>query len=250
MTATPYDSAFFANVAGGSLESARVVAPLVAELVQPRSVVDVGCGVGTWLRAFVDLGVTDYLGLDGDYVNRADLKISADRFRAADLTDPPPLGRTFDLAVCLEVAEHLPGASADRFVGFLTAAAPVVLFSAALPGQGGTSHVNEQWPKYWCQRFEARGYVRLDPVRPRVWRDRRVEWWYQQNICLYATAAAVASSPRLGEEAALARDFPYELLHGNVFDPLVRATTARGMVTALPRAVLQAVRHAMRRTGG
>src|SRR5204862_3532668 len=144
-----------------SLRSARAVVPLVMELVRPASVLDVGCGLGTWLAAFAEAGVADFLGMDGDYVDRAKLKIPAERFRAADLTNPPSPGRTFDLAVCLEVAEHLPEKASPRLVELLATAAPVVLFSAALPGQGGTRHINEQWPAFWQRLFAARGFVRL-----------------------------------------------------------------------------------------
>src|SRR5436190_19968909 len=104
-TPTAYDATFYAEQADGSLRSARAVVPLVMELVRPASVLDVGCGLGTWLAAFAEAGVADFLGMDGDYVDRAKLKIPAERFRAADLTNPPSPGRTFDLAVCLEVAE-------------------------------------------------------------------------------------------------------------------------------------------------
>src|SRR5262249_5217435 len=151
-TDTPYDAAFYEAQADGSLRSARVVVPLVTRLVEPRSVVDVGCGVGTWLRAFVENGVEDVLGVDGAYVDRNRLCIDPARFQAMDLARPQPLGRTFDLAVCLEVGEHLPTRAAPGLVAMLTAA-PVVLFSAAIPGQGGTNHVNEQWPNFWQRLF-------------------------------------------------------------------------------------------------
>lgn len=171
--ASPYGPSFYAGQSDGSLRSARAIAPIVTDLVKPRSVLDVGCGVGTWLAAFAELGVTDYLGVDGDYVDRTALRIPSERFVSMDLASPVSLGRRFDLAVCLEVAEHLPLSAAAGLVGFLTEAAPVVLFSAAVPGQGGTCHVNERWPPFWRLLFERRGYSRLDPIRPRVWRNER-----------------------------------------------------------------------------
>lgn len=243
-SSTPYNADFHINHASGSLSSARAIAPLVIDLVKPRSVVDIGCGIGTWLRAFADLGIEDYIGLDGEYVNQSDLLIPADRFRAAELTKPPSLEQKFDLAVCLEVAEHLPQTVANRFVDYLTTAAPVVLFSAALPGQRGTNHINEQWPSYWRQRFENRGYIRLDPIRPQVWRDNRVKWWYKQNIYLYATTAAVAANSRLKEEEVLAREFPFELIYSDVFSQLIQSTTVRGIASALPNALIKAIRRA------
>ncbi len=224
--ATPYTDSFYSAREGGSLQSARVVVPLVAGLVQPRSVVDIGCGLGTWLKAFVEHGITDCLGLDGDYVDRSKLLIPAEKYRAADLAKPLELGRTFDLAVCLEVAEHLPPRHAIQLIRSLTALAPCVLFSAAAPGQGGTQHVNEQWPSYWRKMFSSVGYSRLDPIRPQIWRNRSVDWWYRQNIYLYCKSSYIDATAALREEAEMAEACPFELVHEDVFGPL---TTFRGL---------------------
>jgi SAM-dependent methyltransferase len=239
---TAYDAAFYAEQADGSLRSARVVVPLVMELVRPASVLDVGCGLGTWLAAFAEAGVADFLGTDGDYVDRAKLKIPADRFRPTDLTNPPPPGRTFDLAVCLEVAEHLPEKLAPKLVEYLTGAAPVVLFSAAIPGQGGTHHVNEQWPAFWQRLFAQRGFVRLDPIRPKVWRDNRVVWWYQQNVFLFVRESLLAERPALQAEYDLAKACPLELVHRYALERAERARTLGGMIRGFPCALWRAVK--------
>lgn len=231
---TPYHAEFFLRQRVDSLRSARVVVPLVMNLIRPRSVVDFGCGVGAWLRVFAENGITDLLGFDGDYVNRSALLIDPTRFRATDLDGPVEvLGRTFDLAVCLEVAEHLSAQSAPRLVERLTSAAPFVLFSAALPGQGGTKHVNECWPDYWRRLFAARGYERLDAIRPRVWREQHVEWWFKQNVYLFARRDVIESDAVLREEAALAAACPFELIHEDVLGQL---TTTSGLIRALPGA--------------
>src|SRR5262245_1418025 len=98
-TAGAYGADFYANQQAGSLSSANVIWPAVCDLVRPSSVIDVGCGVGTWLAAFARGGVGDFLGLDGDYVPRGDLHIPADRFRETDLSQPFTIPRVFDLAV-------------------------------------------------------------------------------------------------------------------------------------------------------
>jgi hypothetical protein len=105
----------------------------------------------------------------------------------------------YDLAVCLEVAEHLPESSAADLVRALTAFAPVVLFSAAVPGQGGVGHINEQWPAYWKGLFEQHGFYRRDPIRPRIWTNERVHWWYRQNIFLFASRQKVEESRALAD---------------------------------------------------
>jgi SAM-dependent methyltransferase len=198
-----YSRRFYATRQSGSAASAEVVVPLLMAEFPVRSVVDVGCGIGLWLEAFVRRGVADHLGIDGDYVARDMLHIAAERFRAEDLTALATLGRRFDVACSLEVAEHLPARCADRFVGLLADAAPVVLFSAAVPHQGGTGHVNEQWQAYWSTLFAKRGYVALDFIRPAVEGDLRVDWWYRQNVIVYCDPARVpphlapVSEPRL-----------------------------------------------------
>jgi SAM-dependent methyltransferase len=172
-----------------------VIVPLVVERLRPRSVVDVGCGLGTWLAVFMENGVADVTGVDGDYVDSSRLEIPAERFVAHDLSTPLSLDRRFDLAVSLEVAEHLPADRAAIFVGSLTALAPFVLFSAAIPFQGGTNHVNEQWPEYWAALFGQRGFLPVDCVRREVWGDENVEWWYAQNTLLFVEEGRLASPP-------------------------------------------------------
>ena len=105
--------------------------------------------------------------------------------------------RTFDLAMSLEVAEHLPPKSAEGFIAGLTKLAPVVLFSAAIPFQGGTNHVNEQWPQYWADLFARHGFDAIDCIRSEVWDNEEVEWWYAQNTILYANEAGLKAHPNL-----------------------------------------------------
>lgn len=192
--AAPYDSSFFLRHSSVSSESAKQILPPVLEWTGARSLVDVGCGIGDWARAAMDLGVDDVLGIDGRYVDTDQLVIPEDRFLAADLAEPLEVGRRFDLVISLEVAEHLPPERANSFVRDLCLLGDVVLFSAAVPGQGGQKHVNEQWQTFWAELFAGNGYEVFDVVRPRVWTDPRVAVWYRQNIFVAAHGFVV---PRL-----------------------------------------------------
>ncbi len=230
---TDYTSEFYRKQAGGSLQSARAIAPVLMELVKPRSVVDVGCGVGPWLLAFSELGIEDFWGIDGDYVDRQALLIPPDRFAATDLSRPFTAPRTYDLALSLEVAEHLPETSAAVFVESLTRLAPAVYFSAAIPGQGGTSHQNEQWPDYWSELFARRGYAAADCIRRRFWHDPGVEFWYSQNGILYVDRSRM----RPGQLTQKDIDWgapPPRLVHPQLFI-IVRATAERRRLCHLPR---------------
>jgi SAM-dependent methyltransferase len=213
----PYTNGYYDALRDGARRSAGVVVPLVLKLVPARSVIDVGCGPGTWLAVFRAHGVEDVHGVDGDHIDRERLEIPAGRFRAHDLTRPLEPDRTFDLAVSLEVAEHLPADAADSFVASLTRLAPVVLFSAAAPYQGGEHHVNEQWPAYWAERFAARGYLPVDCIRRRVWNHPDVEWWYAQNTFLYVERGRLATDAALARESEAAGPDALPLVHPRRF---------------------------------
>lgn len=182
-----YPPRFYGDAAGAFL-SANLVVPLVLGYARITSVVDVGCGTGSWLAAFRANGIEDVLGFDGDWVQATQLKIPADRLVCQDLTRPLRVNRRFDLAICLEVAEHLPETRAASFVEDLTRLAPCVLFSAAIPDQGGTGHINEQFLSYWAGHFEREGFGPVDLVRPAIWSNDKIEWWYRQNIMIFGAA--------------------------------------------------------------
>lgn len=191
-----YSSSFFDGIVPESLSSAKVVVPLVVDLVHPASVVDVGCATGAWLSVFRDHRIGRTIGIDGEYVDRSKLLIPLDCFRAIDLAKPFCLSERFDLAMSLEVAEHLPENSARDFVRSLCQLAPIVLFSAAIPGQGGEQHVNEQWPEYWRQLFAGQDFRMFDPFRPALMHDGCVASWYRQNIFLFIRNEHTETNPR------------------------------------------------------
>ena len=246
MSDTPYDPTFYAVQADGSHRSARRIVPVVLEWVSARSVLDVGCGVGTFLSVFAEHGAADIQGVDGDYVPRERLRIDPARFRPHDLARPLDLGRGFDLVVSLEVAEHLPDEAADGFVESLCRHGHTVLFSAAIPHQGGTQHVNERWPSYWIPKFAARGYEVFDVIRPAVWNDGAVEYWYRQNCLLFADAAGQAASPQLARarDAGLVPGAP-DVVHPAMFQSKVVEAEA----VAQARGILEMFRRLSREGG-
>lgn len=180
----PYTEEFYDVMREGTIRSAKEIIPIVLKFVQPKSVIDVGCGTGIWLSALREHGIEDILGVDGEYVCQDQLEISKELFLAFDLTKPLVLDRKFDLAISLEVAEHLPPECAISFVDSLTQLAPVILFSAAIPFQGGIGHVNEQWIDYWIECFRDKNYVPVDCMRSQIWRNSCVEYWYAQNMLI------------------------------------------------------------------
>ncbi len=166
--------------------AAKEILPVLKEMLHFNSVVDIGCGLGTWLSVARDLGSDPVIGIDGDYLDSTLLTIPKDLLVYKDLREPFELDRKFDLAISLEVAEHLPTERAKGFVSSLAKLSETILFSAAIPGQGGQNHLNEQWPKYWANLFAEYGYMCYDVLRARFWNNPGVEWWYTQNILLFS----------------------------------------------------------------
>jgi SAM-dependent methyltransferase len=236
-----YARSFYEEIGDNSARSASEVVPIVLKLLTVTSVCDLGCGLGTWLAAFKMRGVTDVSGIDGDYVPRDLLRIPAEAFVAADLQQPVDPGRTFDLALSLEVAEHLPSQAAETFVASLTRLAPVILFSAAIPHQGGTEHVNEQWPDYWVELFKARGYVPLDAIRWRIWNNEAIESWYRQNMFFFVRESALDAYPRLREPVPV-EALPRNLVHPRLFEKhLPTPDYLSGTVKKLPKLIAEAI---------
>ena len=169
-----------------NIRSAEIILPLVFSSLSVKSVLDVGCGIGTWLSVAKKLGAELVVGVDGDYVDRNLLRkyIFESEFRSFDLTQPFNFNRKFDLVICLEVVEHLSELAAQNIVDSLVEHSDVILFSAAIPGQGGQNHINEQWPEYWSVKFKKRGFVFVDSIRPVIWNDPRIDFWYKQNSFL------------------------------------------------------------------
>ncbi len=239
MTDRPrYSVGFFDDITTPSITSARIVVPMLVDLVHPGSVVDVGCGRGAWLRSFLDCGVPTVVGYDGNYVSRDELLIPAETFEPRDLFQPLVTHKTFDLAVCLEVAEHLPDARSAGLVADLTKLAPVVAFSAAIPGQGGHGHINERWPEYWSGRFAVHGYEPLDCIRPRIAVHPDVAWWFRQNLMLFVASSAFERHPQLAAVREVCRDRRWEWVHDSI---VRREPSLRALLRDLPRAAAQTV---------
>jgi hypothetical protein len=189
-----YGPEFFREVESGSTESARVAVPVVLEWLPSERVLDVGAGEGAWAGQFLAHGC-EVLAIDGPYVDRRRLQVPRQCFLAHDLTEPLPASVeewAADLTVCLEVAEHLPAARGPSLVAELCRTSDRVLFSAAVPGQGGYGHINERPPAYWAELFEDQGFAISRVLQRRLAPLEEVAWWYRQNITV---AVRVSTRP-------------------------------------------------------
>ena len=218
-----YSKEFYLALQERAIQSAQTIVPMVIELIQPSSLIDIGCGNGAWISIFRENGIEDVIGIDGEWVKPEMLLFPAEKFISGDLKKPLRVNRQFDLVVSLEVAEHLPPKSAETFIDSLTRLGIVILFSAAIPFQGGTNHLNEQWPSYWTALFFSKGYVAVDCLRGRIWDNDQIDWWYAQNIMFFVREDQIEKYPLLKAE--------YEKQHSGIFSAMH------------PKAVMERQRH-------
>jgi len=237
-----YGPEFYQGIRSESRASADLVVPMVLEMLPAASVLDVGCGVGSWLGTFSRHGVAEVFGVDRDVPVKA-LEINPSCYCAVDLAAPFTLGKRFDLVVSLEVAEHLPATAADDFTANLVRHGDAILFSAAVPGQGGTHHVNEQWLSSWVERFAIHGFTIFDLIRSRCWDDTNVAYWYRQNTVFFARGKPAEQLARI-----LTSSMPVDVVHPACLMQAQRSPCgARTLINMLPSAIGKAIGRRLRR---
>ncbi len=218
-----YGTDFHANRDTRTRAASRQILNTVKEWIEPESACDVGCGVGTWLAVARELGIDDVQGFEGPWAKTANLVLDAGDVSFQNLETKVEMDRTYDLVISLEVAEHLDAARAPGFVADLCALGDCVLFSAAIPLQGGTGHINEQWQSYWATHFAAQGYTAFDLIRPLIWQDQDIAFWYRQNMLIYARAGseAAAKLAKVSPAASTMLDLvhPDQYLHAEAAQP-------------------------------
>jgi len=197
---TAYNTRLEAN-ADARLSSARIVLEPLIQTFSPISILDVGCGHGAWLMVGRELGIETIQGLDGHWIETDALMIPRQYFQAHSLENSFDLNQKFDLVISLEVAEHVAESASECFIDNLTRHGDIVLFSAAIPFQGGKGHLNEQWQSYWAEKFLARGYIAVDMIRPMHWSNERVLWWLRQNCILYVAREIIDAKTGLREKS-------------------------------------------------
>ncbi len=181
-----YDSMFESHVrqAGQRQANADLMAEILWRYFQPKSVVDLGCGMGFFLKSCAERGA-EIQGADGDWVRGLDTEIPSEAYDIGDLNNPFRKDRRYDLAASIEVAEHLVPERSESFVEDLCKLSDVVLFSAGIPDQGGAGHINLRYQGEWARMFEAQGYGCFDPIRRRMAAFKGAHPWLMQNVLLY-----------------------------------------------------------------
>lgn len=225
---TTYSDDFYSVMEIGSLGSAQEIVPLLVSRYGPNSVVDVGCGTGAFANEFLKKGVEDVVGYEGKWMESVQTLLPKDRFLFGDITKPISTSRAYDLCVCLEVAEHLDVVHAPVLIDLLTSLSKRIVFSAAIPNQGGNHHVNEQWPNYWARFFMDKGfYLEWDP-RLELWNNSNIASCYRQNLLVFSSEVGRRDShplslvhPDAWDEAMKVRKIPLKLILARKLPPWI-----------------------------
>ena len=199
-----YDANYFQNdVDGPASQSAPAVAASIMNDLSPRAVIDVGCGTGALLAQLRAAGCR-VVGLEYADAAREMCRERGLDVRPFDIaSDTMDDAQMCDVAISMEVAEHLPARVADRYVDLLARLGKTVVFTAAPPGQGGTDHVNEQPHEYWIRKFQERDCA-LDQALTSRWRQSwkesgDVQSWYYNNLMVFRTARKAAPINKLSK---------------------------------------------------
>lgn len=216
-----YDDSYYVSRDARTRLAATEVLSCVLKVMGPiTSAADFGCGVGTWLSVAKQMGATKIYGFDGPWVEGEKLQIPSSDFSPCILPNIPNHIPVVDLAICLEVAEHITPSEADNLIAVLASSADTILFSAAIPDQPGKGHVNLQPPIYWASKFMALGYYPYDIVRSKIWDNEKIPYWYKQNTILYSKSDFRRDAPELFSRALTS---PHHLVHPQLLETQIRA---------------------------
>jgi SAM-dependent methyltransferase len=246
-----YKGNFYSKRNEKTIISSKKILKIVYEILGQstiRNVIDVGCGVGVWLK-FCEKKGAKTIGIEGEWLPK-NLYVADGKLITSDLSKTlPNLNKKFDLCISLEVAEHLPKIRANRFVYELTKYSNIILFSAAVPGQGGRGHINEQPLSYWIKLFNNNNYEMFDVIRPVVWGDKDIPVWYRQNTVLFINKNYLKKTNKLITNKLSSKKSLVDAIHPELFEDYryPRLYIALANIISFPLSIWRTIKHKHRK---
>lgn len=219
-----YTQEYYQKHLKGAFSSANIILNVLSSFYKPLTVIDFGCGSGAWLKVAKEIFHSKVLGVDQHRFFDTDMQILSNEYLAHNLETPLHIGCKFDLAISVEVAEHIEEEFADAFIRSLCDHSDVILFSAAVPMQGGTGHINEKSCSYWAKKFSQYNYYAIDCIRPRIWDNLDVEVWYKNNLVLF-----VAQHKKSELETQIPQfNYPLDIIHPQMLERIIDRRKTNG----------------------
>jgi SAM-dependent methyltransferase len=175
----PYTESYYENITEDATRSRDAVFEILG-IDKSVTVVDCGGGTGGW-----GVGLKNYTCIDYRVPLDA-LLINPEQYIDQDLRKPFNMGEKFDVVISCEVIEHLEEEFTDTFIDNVCRLVKddgVIIFSGAVPNQGGNNHLTERFQTHWAKKFRERGFYGTQ--HPCIKRDERIALYYRQNIVIY-----------------------------------------------------------------
>lgn len=157
------------------------LALFMRDVVRPNMVLDIGCGPGHFVYSMRDVGV-HCIGIDIDDRIRGKQHLLCENILYSKLVS--------DVAICLEVLEHIPEEDSDEVVDQIcTMFLDTLIFTAAQPGQGGVGHINCQPKDYWLKKFLRNGIRRntlMEDTLKHYCQQGRYMGWFYNNLLVFS----------------------------------------------------------------
>ncbi|EKD25752.1 MAG: hypothetical protein ACD_79C01527G0010 [uncultured bacterium] len=160
----------------------------VLKTFKPESVIDFGCGTGDILAPFEKRNL-NVLGIDGSFSNKKYSHIRKENFQIFDIREKYPNKNKYDLCICMEVAEHIDEKYSETLIHNITNSAPILIFTAAGPGQEGNDHCNLQPKSWWMEKLRKYDFEYDDNLTNdfilHMSNMNDVQSWYIENLMIY-----------------------------------------------------------------
>lgn len=200
----------------------EVISPYLPKI---NSVVDIGCGMAAFSKVFQESGVEKVTLIDHPNFKASNCLVKQEfQFIPCNLDKEIPENLSADLLICTEVLEHITKKRSLQVLDFITSCSDIIIFSAAIPRQGGLGHINEQRHEFWIKEFKKREFDYADLFKTKIINDESIFYWLRQNIFIFfknqPANSPLKNAKWLGENFEIVSDYILTKKYG--FSELVK----------------------------
>jgi len=157
----------------------------------PDSILDLGCGVGSYIEGALLAGCKKVLGIELNFDNAKEYftDLICPYIISGDVTINLKLQCKFDCVISFEVGEHIEPDGTQGFINNLTSYTnKYIIFTAASPGQRGTGHINLLDKNIWIESVVKKGFVYRGDLVDKCkidWKEFNVESYIIKNLMIF-----------------------------------------------------------------